>query len=101
MANYMLDTDLIARLIFKILPHEPPYSLAMDRTNWQFGATDINVLTLAIVYQGVAFPILMLMLDKRGNSDTPERIRIIDRYLKLFGHEMIDYLVADREFVGE
>jgi hypothetical protein len=101
MASYALDTDLIARPIFKMLPHEPPYRLAMDRTNWQFGQTDINVLTLAIVYQSVAFPLLILMLDKRGNSDTPERIRIMNRYIRLFGHETIDCLLADREFVGE
>ena len=101
MADYMLDTDLIARLIFKMLPHQPPYRLAMDRTNWKFGQTNINVLTLAIVYQGVAFPILMLMLDKRGNSDTAERIRIINRYIRLFGRETMDCLLADREFVGE
>jgi len=100
MAGYALDTDLIARMIFKILPHKPPYRLAMDRTNWQFGETDINVLTLAIVYQNVAFPILMLMLDKKGNSDTNERIEIVNRYIKLFGHETIDCLLADREFVG-
>jgi len=119
MADYVLDTDLIARIIFKMLPHQPPYSLAMDRTNWKFGETNINVLTLAIVYlyfvrsmkyQGVAFPILILMLDKRGNSDTAERIRIMNRYtctlyevrsIRLFGRETIDCLLADREFVGE
>jgi hypothetical protein len=101
MADYMLDTDLIARLIFKMLPHKPPYRLAMDRTNWKFGQTNINVLTLAIVYQGVAFPILISMLDKRGNSNTHERIEIMERYIKLFGNETIDCLLADREFVGE
>ncbi|MDR0794455.1 MAG: IS4 family transposase [Tannerella sp.] len=101
MANYLLDTDLIAHIIFKMLPHQPPYKLTMDRTNWKFGETNINVLTLAIVYQGVAFPILMLMLDKRGNSDTDERIRMINRYIRLFGRETIDCLLADREFVGE
>ena len=95
------DTDLIARLIFKMLPHKPPYRLAMDRTNWKFGQTDINVLTLAIVYQGVAFPILISMLDKQGNSNTNERIAMINRYIRLFGHETIDCLLADREFVGE
>jgi hypothetical protein len=100
MAKYMLDTDLIAQLIFKMLPHEPPYRLAMDRTNWKFGETDINVLTLAVVYQGVAFPILIMMLDKQGNSDTPERIKIINRYIELFGADKIDCLLADREFVG-
>jgi len=101
MAEYVLDTDLIARLIFKMLPHEPPYRLAMDRTNWKFGQTNINVLTLAIIYQGVAFPILISMLDKRGNSHTNERISIMNRYIRLFGNETIDSLLADREFVGE
>ena len=109
-AEYVLDNDLIARLIFKILPHQPPYlycvrstryRLAMDRTNWKFGETNINVLTLAIVYKGVAFPILISMLDKRGNSNTPERIAIIERYIRLFGYQAIDCLLADREFVGE
>ena len=100
-AEYVLDTDLIARLIFKMLPHQPPYRLAMDRTNWIFGETNINVLTLAIVYQGVAFPILISMLDKRGNSHTQERIEMIERYIRLFGYRTIDCLLADREFVGE
>jgi hypothetical protein len=31
MAEYAPDTDLIARLIFKLLPHKPPYRLALDR----------------------------------------------------------------------
>jgi len=109
-ADYLLDSDLIARLIFKMLPHKPPYRLAMDRTNWKFGETNINVLTLAIVYQGVAFPILISMLDKRGNSHTRERIAMIERYtctlyevrsIQLFGYQTIDCLLADREFVGE
>jgi hypothetical protein len=45
MSGYILDIDLIARIIFKLLPHRPPYRLAMDRTNWKFGEVDINVLT--------------------------------------------------------
>jgi hypothetical protein len=101
MAEYLLDIDLIARLIFKMLPHKPPYRLAMDRTNWKFGQTNINVLTLAIVYQGVAFPLLISMLPKQGNSNTEERIEIINRYIRLFGYQTIDCLLADREFVGE
>ena len=101
MSEYVLETDLIARLIFTMLPHKPPYRLAMDRTNWKFGETNINVLTLAIVYQGVAFPILISMLDKRGNSNTSERIAMIERYIRLFGYQTIDCLLADREFVGD
>jgi hypothetical protein len=101
MADYFLDLDLIANLIFKMLPHKPPYRLTLDRTNWKLGETNINVLALGIVYKGVAFPILFTMLDKRGNSHTNERIEIINRYIRLFGVQTIDCLLADREFVGE
>jgi len=101
MAEYFLDSDLIARLIFKLLPHQPPYRLVMDRTNWKFGEKDINVLALTIVYQGVSFPIMICMLNKGGNSNTNERIKMINRYIRLFGCKTIDCLLADREFVGE
>jgi hypothetical protein len=101
MSDYVLDTDLIACLIFKMLPHRPPYRLVMDRTNWKFGKKNINVLTLAIVYQGIAFPILIKMLDKRGNSHTQERISMMKKYEQLFGYQTVDCLLADREFIGE
>ena len=100
MASYALNTDMIVRLICILLPHKPPFCLIMDRTNWKFGETNINVLTLAITCKGVAFPLLLVMLDKQGNSDTQERIRIIDRYINLFGRETIECLVANRKFVG-
>jgi len=101
MADYKLDKDLIAKLIFALLPHDPPYSIAMDKTNWKFGQTNINILVLAIVYKGVAFPIIFKLMPKRGNSHTKERIEIVNHYIRLFGKQTIQYLVADREFVGE
>ena len=101
MAGYILDTELKAKPVFNILPHEPPYRLTMDRTNWKFGETDINIPVLAIVYQGVAFPILITVLDRSGNSDTRERIEIMSRCIRLFGHPTVDCLPADREFVGK
>ena len=101
MAGYVLDTDLIARLVFALLPHEPPYRLSLDRTNWKFGSTNINILALAVVYDGVAFPLLFTMMPKFGNSSTVERIELIQRYIGLFGKGSIDCLLADREFVGK
>ena len=100
MSEYLLDTGLIARFVFALLPHKPPYRLALDRTNWKFGTTNINVLVLAVVYQGVAFPVLFTMMPKFGNSSTTERIELLQRYIDLFGIDSIDCLLADREFVG-
>lgn len=56
MSEYVLDTNLVARFVFALLPHKPPYRLVLDRTNWKFGTKDINILTLGIVCKGVAFP---------------------------------------------
>jgi len=100
MSDYLLDTNLIARFVFTLLPHKPPYRLALDRTNWKFGTTNINILVLAVVYQGVAFPVLFRMMPKFGNSSTLERIELMQRYIELFGIDTIDCLLADREFVG-
>ena len=100
-ADYVLDTDVISKMIFSLLPHEPPYRLAMDRTNWKFGSFNINILVLAIVYDGVAFPIMFKMMPKFGNSSTAKRIDIMERYIGLFGYNSIDCLLADREFVGD
>lgn len=101
MSEYLLDTNLIAQFIFALLPHAPPYYLVLDRTNWKFGSTNINILVLSIAYEGVAFPVLFKMMPKFGNSSTAERIDLIQRYIDLFGIDTIDCLLADREFVGD
>jgi hypothetical protein len=101
MAEYILDGDIVAQLIFSLLPHNPPYIIAIDRTNWKFGSTNINALVISIIYDGVSFPILFKLMDKRGNSNTKDRIDIMERYIRLFGKNTIQCLVADREFVGE
>jgi hypothetical protein len=58
-------------------------------------------LTLAIVYRGVAIPVYWMALDKKGNSNTCERIRLLRRFIKQFGKTSILGLLADREFIGE
>jgi len=99
-SSYSLDSDLIAKLIFSLLPNKEQLTLSIDRTNWKFGKTDINIFMLGIVCQGVAFPLLFSMLKKRGNSSSQERIDLIERYINLFGKDTIESIVADREFVG-
>lgn len=100
-ANYPLDSDVIARLIFRLLPHKPPYRIAMDRTNWKFGELNINVLVIAVIYHGLSFPLMFKMLPKAGNSNTGERIELIERFIRLFGIQALSCLTADREFVGD
>ena len=100
-ASYSLDSNLIACLIFSLLPEQEKLILSIDKTNWKFGQTNINIFMLGVVYKGVAFPLLFSMLDKRGNSNSQERIKLINRFIDLFGKEVIESVVADRAFVGE
>ena len=94
-----LDFSLVAKLIASGLP-EGLFILTLDRTNWQIGKWPINILYLAVVYQGIAIPILWSYLPKKGNSDTAERIALITRFIAIFGVDKIDYIAADREFIG-
>lgn len=100
-ANYALDLDIIARMIFSLLPVKSNLVLSMDRTNWKFGDFNINILMLGITYKGIAFPLIFKLLPKRGNSNWEERKAIVERFIRLFGAGCIDCLVADREFIGK
>lgn len=91
----------IAQFVVKLLGVEGPWELSLDRTNWKFGATDINILMLGIVHQGIAYPIVWLMLPKAGNSHTDERITLMEIFIDLFGQEQVKCLLGDREFVGK
>ena len=101
-AECIINTDLIAKLILKLIPVKGAYPLSMDRTNWKFSNTNINIniLTLGIIYEGMAFPIVFKMMDKRGNSNTEERMELVQRFISLAGKDSIAHLMADREFVG-
>lgn len=43
----------------------------------------------------------MGFFSKKGNSNTQERISIIDRFISVFGVQKIICLLADREFIGK
>lgn len=100
-ASFTIDIYLISKMLYALIPKDAKHGLTMDRTNWKIGETNINILVIGIVYDGVAFPVLFKMMDKFGNSNCAERIEILEKYQQLFGFETIDYLVADREFIGE
>jgi hypothetical protein len=100
--QFQINFSFVALFIAQQLPDER-YILTMDRTNWQFGQTSINILFLCVVHRGIAVPILWTVLDKKkkgGNSNTAERIALMERFIELFGVEKIESYLADREFIG-
>ena len=97
-----LSLELLAKLFVAIMGREEgAWRLTMDRTNWQLGRRDVNILMLGIVHRGIAIPLLWQLLDKKGNSNTAERISILSRFIALFGAGKIKSLLADRAFLGD
>ena len=88
-------------MVANILPIvKEKWTLSIDRANWKLGKANINILCLGICHIGICFPIIWISLDKRGNSNTQERITLMERFIKFFGIEKIRCLTADREFIG-
>ncbi len=90
----------VVELIIGFLPMNK-FDLSIDRTNWRLGKIDINILMIGIVYKGVCFPLTWSFLEKKGNSNTAERIELMNRCVNLVGKENVSCLLADREFVGK
>jgi hypothetical protein len=100
--SHPIDFDRVALFIMLLFSFTTTsYYLSLDRTNWQWGKKDINILMLAVVYRGVAIPVYWMLLNKKANSNTCERVRLLRRFIKQFGKQSILGVLADREFIGE
>jgi len=96
-----LDFKALAVFLLSLfIPNEEKVYLTLDRTNWQYGEKNINILMLGVVYRGIAIPVIWTLLDKKGNSNTQEREEIINKFIDIFGVDRILGLLADREFIG-
>ena len=89
-------TELI---VSKLVRPGQPQVLVMDRTHWKLGRTDLNVLCVGLVYQGVSIPLVYQSLQKPGNSNTDQRKGLLTKALAYFDLGVC-CLVADREFIG-
>ena len=96
-----LDQTQIANLIVSLVPDKGPYIVSIDRTNWKLGCCNINILMAGIIYRGICIPLAWILLDKRGNSNTDERIRLMKKLFNVLSKEQIKAVVGDREFIGD
>jgi hypothetical protein len=73
----------------------------MDRTNWKWGKSHINILTISIEHFGIGIPIFWTVLSTGGSSSLVDRMSIVRKVINLLGVGNIEVLLADREFIGE
>lgn len=82
------------------VPHQRVV-VSIDRTEWDFGGTQINILCAVVSIGKMAIPIYFEMLDNNsGNSHTNDRIALLKSIIAIIGTDRIALLVMDREFVG-
>ena len=97
-----LDGALAARVVVELLGLAgKPWVLAIDRTNWDFGKTTINILMISVTWNGMGIPLLWMLLPTAGNSNTSERTALLDRLRAAFPDLKIAALMGDREFIGD
>ena len=99
--NFELDYEEIAKVVVRLMKIPQPWVLSTDRTEWSFGQKRFNLLFLGVVHDGVAYPVVWTILEKKGNSNGDERMDLLDRFYNLFPDAEVAYLTGDREFIGK
>src|SRR5665647_1433408 len=96
-----LDSTLAAHVMVELLGlGGKPWVLAIDRTNWDFGKTTIDILMISVTLNGMGIPLLWMLLPTVGNSHTSERTELLDRLRAAFPDLKIAALMGDREFMS-
>lgn len=94
-----LDYHQIAVLLLNLFDIDKAI-ISIDRTNWQWGKKNLNIFMLSVVHKGIAIPVYWELLDKKGNSNSLERIELVQQFIDQFGKDKIETILADREFIG-
>jgi hypothetical protein len=96
-----IDYFFVAALLVSLLPSKGKLRLCIDRTEWDFGSCQVNILMVIAGTGAKQVPLYWEMLDnKSGNSSTEDRIDLLKMCVKLLGKERIGLVIGDREFVG-
>jgi len=100
LSDYDVDFTMLGGLLLHLLPQSPPYEVAVDRTEWYFGETSVNILMVGIIHEGMTFPIAWRALSSEGSSGADTQTEVLERFLEVVESESIKVITADREFIS-
>ena len=100
LSGYEVDFTALGSLLLHLLPQRPPYEVVIDRTEWHFGETAVNILMVGIAHEGMAFPIAWTVLPSGGSSDFQSQAKVLERFLEVVDPDSIEVVTADREFIS-
>lgn len=96
-----IDYQQVAILLICLLPPKKKVRVCIDRTEWDFGKTQFNILMIVVGCEDFQIPLYWELLDNNsGNSSTQDRKDLLELCLSVLDKERIGYIVGDREFVG-
>lgn len=104
--DFFRETDLnylvVAQLLLSLMPTQGKLRLCLDRTEWDFGHCQVNILLVTVGRGTFQVPLYWELLDNRsGNSNAADRIALLQVCVKLLGRARIGLVLGDREFVGQ
>lgn len=100
LSGYDVDFAMLGGLLLHLLPQTPSYEVVVDRTEWYFGETPVNILMVGIVHEGMAFPIAWRVLSSEGSSDADAQSEVLERFLEVVEPDSVKVITADREFIS-
>jgi hypothetical protein len=100
-AQQVLNPQEASKLIFSLFDWDEKITLTMDRTNWKFGVCDINFLVICAIYKDYSIPLCWVLLPHQGNSNTEQRVNLIEALFRIIPIGRIKFLLGDREFIGK
>lgn len=96
-----LDYTCVAMLLLHLLPKHKKLRLCIDRTEWDFGTHQVNILMVVAGYGHFMVPLYWEMLNNNsGNSSWQHRTDLLRLCINLIGCQRIGLVIGDREFVG-
>jgi hypothetical protein len=99
--DFIFDYAKICAFMLLFLP-KGKLQLSIDRTEWDFGKYQCNILMIVAKKGSIAIPLYWQLLDnKSGNSNADDRQNLLEKIIKIIGKNRIDFIVGDREFVGK
>ena len=91
-------------LVVNTFGNSPDCYLLLDRTNWKYGKTHINLLVIGLLYRDVFIPLVWLDLGRAGNSNSKQRLDLVDKLLAWWPLTDVPmpklHIAGDREFIG-
>ena len=88
----------IELMMLEMLGLTDKLKLIVDRTEWKFGKSWINILTVSVVFRGVSVPLSWKVLTRKGNASGEQHRAILAQAVERVGRERVEYILADREF---